>query len=241
FYSVSNWQFVALLLGSIAFNYFIGYLLIAKKLSPSGRSAALTLGVAGDLLLLGIFKYAGFFAANVNALFATDFTVNILLMFGIFLPLNFNSPYKATSIIDFWRRWHMTLSQFLRDYLYIPLGGDRRGPALRYFNLMITMLLGGLSHGAAWTFVVWGALHGACLCVNHAWNNYGPNIAPRFARAADVGGLILTFLAVVVAWVFFRADNMAGALYVLSKMSDPGNIAFGRAEIIYVLFIAGYA
>ena len=96
-------------------------------------------------------------------------------MFGILLPLNFNSPYKATSIIDFWRRWHMTLSQFLRDYLYIPLGGNRHGRALRYVNLMITMLLGGLWHGAAWTFVVWGALHGAYLCINHAWNNYGPD------------------------------------------------------------------
>ena len=87
--------------------------------------------------------------------------IGISLMFGIFLPLNFNSPYKATSIIDFWRRWHMTLSQFLRDYLYIPLGGNRHGPVLRYVNLMITMALGGLWHGAAWTFVVWGVLHGA--------------------------------------------------------------------------------
>ena len=82
-------------------------------------------------------------------------------MFGIDLPLNFNSPYKATSIIEFWRRWHMTLSRFLRDYLYIPLGGNRHGPARRYVNLMLTMLLGGLWHGAGWTFVVWGALHGA--------------------------------------------------------------------------------
>ena len=100
----------------------------------------------------------------------SDMAIGISLMFGIFLPLNFNSPYKATSIIDFWRRWHMTLSQFLRDYLYIPLGGNRHGRVLRYVNLMITMLLGGLWHGAAWTFVVWGALHGAYLCINHAWN-----------------------------------------------------------------------
>ncbi len=89
--------------------------------------------------------------------------IGMSLMFGIFLPLNFNSPYKATSIIEFWRRWHMTPSQFLRDYLYIPLGGNRRGRVLRYLNLMITMLLGGLWHGAAWTFVAWGALHGAYL------------------------------------------------------------------------------
>jgi alginate O-acetyltransferase complex protein AlgI len=376
FYAFSGWQFVLLLLGSIAFNYSIGYLLIARKLRPGLRFAVLTLGVAGDLLLLGIFKYAGFVALNLNAVFGTGLVVNILLpvgisfytftqiaflvdafrgnvaryalphyalfvtyfphliagpilhhrdmipqferaetkrpdphlilcgviifaiglfkktcladgiqplvavafgpntptfdqawigalaytfqlyfdfsgysdmaigislMFGIFLPLNFNSPYKATSIIDFWRRWHMTLSQFLRDYLYIPLGGNRHGPVLRYVNLAITMLLGGLWHGAAWTFVVWGALHGAYLCINHAWNNYGPKASPRFAPLANLAGLILTFLAVVVAWVFFRADSMTSALSVLSKMADPGNIAFGRLEIAQTVFILIYA
>src|SRR6266705_5160565 len=141
----------------------------------------------------------------------SDMAIGISLMFGIFLPLNFNSPYKATSIIDFWRRWHMTLSQFLRDYLYIPLGGNRHGRVLRYVNLMITMLLGGLWHGAAWTFVAWGALHGAYLCINHAWNNYGPAVAPRFARLANIAAFILTFLSVVVAWVFFRADSLSSA------------------------------
>jgi alginate O-acetyltransferase complex protein AlgI len=171
----------------------------------------------------------------------SDMAIGMSLMFGIFLPLNFNSPYKATSIIDFWRRWHMTLSQFLRDYLYIPLGGNRRGPALRYVNLMITMLLGGLWHGAAWTFVVWGALHGVYLCINHAWDRFGPGIAPRFQRVADVAAFVLTFLAVVVAWVFFRADDMASALQVLSKMADPAHIAFGRAEMAYALFILLYA
>ena len=171
----------------------------------------------------------------------SDMAIGISLMFGIFLPLNFNSPYKATSIIDFWRRWHMTLSQFLRDYLYISLGGNRRGRVLRYVNLMITMLLGGLWHGAAWTFVAWGALHGVYLCINHAWNNYGPSVAPRFIPLANIAGLILTFLAVVIAWVFFRADNIDSAYYVLSKMADPTNIAFGRGEIAYSAFIIFYA
>src|SRR5271169_3782490 len=309
FYSVSNWQFVLLLLASVAFNYLIGFLLISRRLRAAARLAVLAAGVTGDLLVLGIFKYAGFFVANLNAIFSTGLTVNILLpvgisfytftqiaflvdaywgkvahyalphyalfvtyfphliagpilhhkdmipqfesddskrpnphlilcgliifgiglfkktvladgiqpltalafnqaapsfdqawigalaytfqlyfdfsgysdmaigislMFGIFLPLNFNSPYKASSIIDFWRRWHMTLSQFLRDYLYIPLGGNRHGSVLRHANLMITMLLGGLWHGAAWTFVAWGALHGVYLCVNHAWNHFVP-------------------------------------------------------------------
>ena len=170
----------------------------------------------------------------------SDMAIGISLMFGIFLPLNFNSPYKATSIIDFWRRWHMTLSQFLRDYLYIPLGGNRRGPVLRYVNLLITMLLGGLWHGAAWTFVVWGALHGAYLCINHAWNKFGPDGRAAVSRRWPISpAFILTFLAVVVAWVFFRADSMPTALNVLSKMADPANIAFGRLEIAQAVFIAG--
>src|SRR5437763_1890681 len=155
--------------------------------------------------------------------------IGISLMFGIFLPLNFNSPYKATSIVEFWRRWHMTLSQFLRDYLYIPLGGNRHGRVLRYVNLMITMLLGGLWHGAAWTFVAWGALHGAYLCVNHAFNNYGPAVAPRFARAANVAAFSLTFVSVVVAWVFFCADSFSSATFVESPMAYHIDIVFLRA------------
>src|SRR4051794_4026493 len=321
FYSLGNWQYVALLLASIAFNYGVGYLLIVRDFRPRLRFAVLTAGVAGDLAVLGIFKYAGFLAANFNAVFSTGFVVHILLpvgisfytftqiaflvdacrgqvaryalphyalfvtyfphliagpilhhkdmipqfereetkhphphlilcgliifaiglfkktcladgiqplvalafearspsfdqawcgalaytfqlyfdfsgysdmaigislMFGIFLPVNFNSPYKATSIVEFWRRWHMTLSQFLRDYVYIPLGGNRRGRVLRYINLMITMLLGGLWHGAAWTFVVWGALHGAYLCINHAFSALVPNAPKLLARPTRV-------------------------------------------------------
>jgi alginate O-acetyltransferase complex protein AlgI len=377
FYAVSNWQFVALLLASIAFNYLVGWVLIASRLHSGVRFAVLTAGVAGDLLVLCYFKYAGFLAANLNAIFSTGLSVNVLLpvgisfysftqiaflvdayrgkvahyalphyalfvtyfphliagpilhhkdvipqfeaaeskspnphlilcglmifaiglfkktgladgiqplvslafspeaapsfdqawigalaytfqlyfdfsgysdmaigislMFGIFLPLNFNSPYKTTSIIDFWRRWHMTLSQFLRDYLYIPLGGNRHGRLLRYVNLMITMVLGGLWHGAAWTFVAWGALHGVYLCINHAWNHFGPAIAPRFARVSEIAALVLTFLAVVIAWVFFRADSMASALSVLSKMADPTHIIFGRGEMANAMFVMLYA
>src|SRR6516225_9264244 len=98
--------------------------------------------------------------------------IGLALMFGIRLPVNFRSPYQATSIIDFWRRWHITLSRFLRDYLYIPLGGNRHGEFRRYVNLLTTMLLGGLWHGANWTFVIWGAIHGAGLAINHAWRAF---------------------------------------------------------------------
>lgn len=376
FYAIGNWRFVALLLASIAFNYGVGWLLIAAQLLPSQRRAALVLGVAGDLLVLGIFKYAGFAADNVNALTGTHLAVHILLpvgisfytftqiaflvdawrgqvaayalphyalfvtyfphliagpilhhkdmipqfeqektrhpdahlllcgiiifaiglfkktcladgiqplvalafearspgfdqawlgalaytfqlyfdfsgysdmaigislMFGIFLPVNFNSPYKATSIVDFWRRWHMTLSQFLRDYLYIPLGGNRRGRVLRYVNLMITMLLGGLWHGAAWTFVAWGVLHGAYLCINHAFNALVPSVPTLLAGPVRVAGTVLTFLAVVIAWVFFRAESVASALRVLDAMADPTNVAFGREEIAALVQVAIYA
>jgi alginate O-acetyltransferase complex protein AlgI len=376
FYACSDWRFVLLLLTSIAFNYGVGWLLISRRLGAVPRFTVLTVGVSGDLLALGYFKYAGFLAANLNAMFSSGLAVDILLpvgisfytftqiaflvdayrgnvthyalpyyalfvtyfphliagpilhhkdmipqfervgsnrpnphlilcgliifaiglfkktaladgiqplvglafgpatpsfdqawigalaytfqlyfdfsgysdmaigislMFGVFLPLNFNSPYKATSIIDFWRRWHMTLSQFLRNYLYIPLGGNRRGRVLRYLNLMVTMVLGGFWHGAAWTFAVWGALHGVYLCVNHAWINFGPKVAPRFEPAAKFVSFTLTFISVVVAWVFFRADSMASALTVLSKMADVGHIVLGHGEIADIGLIAIYA
>jgi alginate O-acetyltransferase complex protein AlgI len=376
FYGFGNLQFVPLLLASIVFNYAIGYWLIRSRLAPSTRIALLTVGVFSDLVILGVFKYAGFFAANLNAVLGTTFAADILLpvgisfytftqiaflvdayrneveryslpyyalfvtyfphliagpilhhkdiipqfgrnmssrpnfhtivcglvifaiglfkktcladriqplvatafgaaspsfdqawigalaytfqlyfdfsgysdmaigislMFGIFLPLNFNSPYKARNIIDFWRRWHITLSQFLRDYLYIPLGGNRRGRVFRYVNLMITMLLGGLWHGAGWTFVVWGGLHGAYLCINHAWNRLAPKAPSALVTLLNIASAPLTFVAVVVAWVFFRADNIASALTILSKMIDPRHIVYGAAEAANLTFIAAYA
>jgi len=150
----------------------------------------------------------------------TDMALGIALMFNIRLPINFNSPYKSTSIIEFWRRWHITLSTFLRDYLYIPLGGNRHGKLRRYINLLATMLLGGLWHGAGWTFVLWGALHGGYLVINHLWREM---VAERFLRwipdwlGALTGGA-LTFIAVVGAWVVFRSDNMEQAMVILKAM-----------------------
>jgi D-alanyl-lipoteichoic acid acyltransferase DltB (MBOAT superfamily) len=138
--------------------------------------------------------------------------IGLSKLFNVNLPVNFNSPYKALNIIDFWRRWHMTLSAFLRDYLYIPLGGNRHSKLRRYINLMITMVLGGLWHGANWTFVVWGTLHGAYLVINHGWRA----LCERFALPKVRGGAHLawaiTFLAVVVAWIMFRAQNLEAAV-----------------------------
>jgi alginate O-acetyltransferase complex protein AlgI len=154
----------------------------------------------------------------------SDMAIGLSRLFGITLPLNFNSPYQATNIIDFWRRWHMTLSAFLRDYLYIPLGGSRKGPGKRYFNLLTTMVLGGLWHGAGWTFVIWGALHGLFLVVNHVWQKVASRLfgkrlaAPSFGRRLVARSI--TLFAVSIAWVFFRATSLDTALRVVSAMFD---------------------
>ena len=135
----------------------------------------------------------------------SDMAVGGARLFGIRLPVNFHSPYKSTSIVEFWRRWHITLSRFLRDYLYIPLGGNRRGPLRRYTNLFITMLLGGLWHGAGWTFVLWGALHGIYLSINHCWIWARKKFSlPSIPRPIAVA---ITFIVVLVAWVPFRAGS----------------------------------
>jgi alginate O-acetyltransferase complex protein AlgI len=149
----------------------------------------------------------------------SDMAIGLSRMFGIKLPLNFNSPYKAASIIDFWRRWHMTLSRFLRDYLYFALGGNKKGSARRYANLMATMVLGGLWHGAGWNFVIWGALHGVYLMLNHAWVNLAAQL--RFLGRSPVWAIFsvtLTFIAVSFAWVFFRASDLGRATAIVQGM-----------------------
>ncbi|MGH0033394.1 MAG: MBOAT family O-acyltransferase [Myxococcota bacterium] len=147
-----------------------------------------------------------------------DMAIGSARLFGVKLPANFESPYRATSIIDFWRRWHMTLSRFLRDYLYIPLGGSRRGTGRRYLNLLVTMLLGGLWHGAGWTFVLWGGLHGLLLVVNHGWRAVrGRREGGGRVFAAPLGWLF-TFVSVVFAWVLFRAADLASAVAIYEGM-----------------------
>ena len=152
----------------------------------------------------------------------SDMAIGLSRLFGVTLPLNFHSPYKAVNIIEFWRRWHMTLSRFLRDYLYVPLGGNRKGVPRRYLNLMVTMVLGGLWHGAGWTFVLWGALHGGYLVVNHGWQALRLRLGHDLRATGPAGraaGCALTFVAVVVAWVVFRASDMASALAMLKAMA----------------------
>lgn len=152
----------------------------------------------------------------------TDMAVGSAYLFNIVLPLNFNSPYKALNIQDFWRRWHMTLSRWLRDYLYIPLGGNRYGEGRTYFNLFLTFLLGGLWHGAGWTFVVWGAMHGVGTALHKFWQRLGIGL-PRWLA------WFVTFNFVNLAWVFFRAKDFDAAIKVLSGMAGLNGFALGKA------------
>jgi alginate O-acetyltransferase complex protein AlgI len=157
----------------------------------------------------------------------SDMAIGLARLLGIKMPLNFLSPYKAADIVDFWRRWHMTLSRFLRDYLYIPLGGNRKGKARRYLNLMITMALGGLWHGAGWTFAAWGTLHGLYLVANHAWRaaTVRLGLRPRSTIWTRSLAQAVTFIAVVAGWVIFRADTLASASRVLAGMGGVAGTA----------------
>ncbi len=147
----------------------------------------------------------------------SDMAVGLGLLFNIRLPVNFNYPYAAQNIIDFWRRWHISLSTFLRDYLYIALGGNRHGKSRRYINLMLTMLLGGLWHGANWTFIIWGGLHGLALVINHGWQKMRP-AGWEHARIYTLLCWLLTFVFVCFTWVVFRADTMTAAMAVYKGM-----------------------
>ncbi len=178
-------------------------------LGPLGAGQAWL--AAGSYALQIMFDFSGY----------SDMAIGLGLMFGLRLPLNFNAPYRAASLRDFWRRWHMTLSRFLRDYVYIPLGGNRAGNAAR--NVVLTMLLGGLWHGAAWTFVLWGGLHGLGLAVNGVWSRAG-------RRMPATAGWVITLLFVVTAWVVFRAPDFATAARVWAGMAGQGGLVPLRIE-----------
>jgi alginate O-acetyltransferase complex protein AlgI len=169
----------------------------------------------------------------------SDMALGVSLMFGIRLPLNFDSPYKAASLIEFWRRWHMTLARFLREYLYVPLGGNRRGEPRRYVNIMVTMVLGGVWHGAGWTFALWGAYHGLLLCINHAWREFLHARGRRADAMPRLLGVALTFLAVLAGWVLFRAASPADALAILRAMTmvheSGGSRVLGLAVVPWLL------
>ncbi|MEZ4844235.1 MAG: MBOAT family O-acyltransferase [Bacteroidia bacterium] len=139
----------------------------------------------------------------------SDMAIGIAALLGFHIPINFNSPYKSTSITDFWRRWHISLSSWLRDYLYISLGGNKKGKIRTYINLMLTMLLGGLWHGAATKFIIWGGLHGAALAIHKLWMQYFPKISKAKSLLATIITGFITFHFVAYCWVYFRAENLA--------------------------------
>ncbi len=155
----------------------------------------------------------------------TDMAIGAALLFNIKLPINFNSPYKALDIQDFWRRWHITLSRFLRDYIYIPLGGSRKGSVRTYANLLATFILGGIWHGAGWTFVFWGFLHGMALVIHRFWKRLGFTLSRVLAW-------IITFNFVNVSWVFFRAKEWEDALKVLNGMLDVKHISVSKNFVV---------
>ena len=170
--------------------------------TPSTLSAAAAWLAALAYTLQIYFDFSGY----------TDMALGAARLFNIRMPINFDSPYRATNIRDFWRRWHITLSRFLREYLYIPLGGNRGDELRTAANVLATFLLGGLWHGAAWTFVIWGLLHGIAMVVCRGWARIGIPLPRGFAWA-------LTFLFVMVAWVFFRASSLESALAMLQAMA----------------------
>ena len=159
----------------------------------------------------------------------SDMAIGLSRLFGVNLPLNFNSPYKSRNIIEFWRRWHMTLSRFLKDYVYIMLGGNRCSLFRRYMNLMVTMLLGGLWHGAGWTFIIWGGLHGFYLIVNHLWQAIALKINIPNNRFFEVSSTVLTFVTVCFSWVFFRASDLAAAEHIIEGMFGVNGVGIPNA------------
>lgn len=160
----------------------------------------------------------------------SDMAVAIGLMFGMRLPQNFDSPYKSLSLIDFWRRWHMSLGAWVKDYLYIPLGGSRHGELVRTRNVMLAMLFTGLWHGLGWTFVVWGALHGLLLGMNHCWRERGVRLPAVIAWG-------LTFVSVVMLWVVFRSESLDEAVKILSGMLGIRGIALPAKLSVYLGFL----
>jgi alginate O-acetyltransferase complex protein AlgI len=161
----------------------------------------------------------------------SSMAIGLGFMFGIRIPINFNSPYKALDPSDFWQRWHISLSSCLRDYLYIPLGGNRYGISRTYINLMLVMLIGGLWHGANWTFIVWGAYHGVLLCAYRAWGHHIEWL-PAIVRQ------LVMFFLVVIGWVFFRAENITVALDILHTMFVPTSGTLVMKPTVFVLVMA---
>lgn len=223
--------------------------LIADQLAPFADQFFGSPQGAGALTaLLGIYAYTAQIYCDFSGY--TDIGRGCAYCLGYELPRNFQAPYLSGNLTEFWRRWHMTLSQWLRDYLYIPLGGNRRGPVRTYWNLLVTMTLGGLWHGASWNFVIWGMLHGAGLAATR-WVHERLGVAPAApllnGRLYPLLATFATFHFVAFAWVFFRAPDLGGALAVFGALTSgrllgPTDIGvFGRLPLLLVAAAIGGA
>jgi alginate O-acetyltransferase complex protein AlgI len=201
--------------------------LIADGLSASAGKVFIAVNSGQNVSTLD--GWAGVLAYTFQIYFDfsgySDMAIGLAKIFGITLPLNFNSPYQAASVADFWKRWHMTLSQFLRDYVYIPLGGNRNGLPRCCGNLLLTMLLGGIWHGAGWNFLIWGALHGVLLVVNHCWRAFSSTPKKASTQTGPFqmwAGRVATLFAVIIGWVFFRSETPGAAGRLLEAMFGIG-------------------
>lgn len=205
-------------------------------------AAGATLGTEAAWMTVGFYMLQIYFDFSGYS----DMAIGLARLFGIRLPMNFASPYKATSIIDFWRRWHITLSRFLRDYLYVPLGGGRKGRPGQFANIFLTMLLGGIWHGAGWTFALWGAMHGAMIVTNHLWRMLPPFATKVPTVVKTWAGRLLTFVLVALAWVPFRAANLdtAASIYgslfplqavVSDHLTNKGIVGWNNAKSIMLV------
>ena len=202
---------------------------------------------SGFECLAGIYGYALQIYCDFSGY--SDMAIGIALLLGFRFPKNFDSPYKAATITEFWRRWHISLSTWLRDYLYIPLGGNRKGRVRTYINLLITMLLGGLWHGAAVRFVLWGALHGAALALHKLWLKFVPRAKATGAEMSwgwRIAGIFFTFNLVCFGWLMFRAESMQTVSLMLHQIFSNFNLAVAPQVLkgylsVFLLMGAGYA
>jgi len=211
---------------NIAFGLFIFSIGLFKKVVIADTFAVWASNGFDNVQLLSFFEAWGTSLSYTFQLYFdfsgyTDMAIGLALLFNIKLPINFNSPYKAINIQDFWQRWHITLSLFLKNYIYIPLGGNRKCPLCTYNNLMITFLIGGLWHGASWTFVFWGFLHGLALIVHKLWSTIG-------FKLNVIVAWFLTFNFVNIAWIFFRAKEWQDAVKVLTGMTGMNGVLFSN-------------
>ena len=219
--------------------------LIADNLAPFADAIFNAAGRGTHLGATDSWLGTLFFAFQIYFDFSaySDMALGSSVMLGIRLPVNFHSPYKSASIIEFWRRWHISLSAFLRDYLYFPLGGNRQGRGRRYMNLSITMLLGGLWHGASWTFMLWGGLHGFYLAINHAFRHAtkGMTLPPALRLPLHALSVALTFAATTLAWIVFRAPNLASARNVMGGLAGGGHsaiVSFSPLAAVVLLLLS---